>query len=65
MFSVAGFVVLILISSCTDAASFDSVTLSDDGSVLTVRMTDGTVVTPRLETGRFDKEQGEFVAPKV
>ena len=65
MSSLAGLVFPILISSCTEAATFDSVSLSDNGSVLTVRMTDGTVVTPRLETGRFDKEQGEFVAPKV
>ncbi len=65
MFRLAALVFLILISSCTEAATFDSITLSEDGSVLTVRMTDGTVVTPRLETGRFDKEQSQFVSPKI
>ena len=65
MFRLAALVFLILISSCTEAATFDSITLSEDGSVLTVRMTDGTVVTPRLETGRFDKEQSQFVFPKI
>jgi hypothetical protein len=65
MFSLVGLVFFILISSCTEAATFDSVTLSADGSVLTVRMTDGTVVTPQLETGRFDKEQSQFVSPKT
>ena len=65
MSSLAGLVFPILISSCTEAATFDSVSLSDNGSVLTVRMTDGTVVTPRLETGRFDKEQSQSVCPKM
>src|SRR4051794_21191754 len=65
MFSRAALIFLILISSSTEAATFDSVTLSHDGSVLTVRMTDGAVITPQLETGRFDKEQSQFVAPKI
>jgi hypothetical protein len=65
MFGRAGLVSLILISSFTEAATFGSVGLSDDASVLTVRMTDGTVLSPRPETDRFDKEQSEFVAPKI
>ena len=65
MSSLAGLVFPILISSCTEAATFDSVTLSDDGSVLTVSMTHGAVVTPHLETGRFDKEQSQSVSPKM
>jgi hypothetical protein len=65
MFSLVGLGFLILISSCTEAATFDSVTSSDDGSVLTVRMTDGTVVTPQFEAARFDKAQSQFVSPKI
>ena|SRR5690348_16906367 len=65
MFSLLALVFLSLISCCTEAATFETVTLSGDGRVLTVRMTDGTVVTPRLEMGRFDTEQSQFIAPKI
>ena len=65
MFARAGLLSLILVSSYGDAATFDSISLSDDASVLTVRMTDGTVVTPQLEMGRFDNKQSQFVAPKI
>jgi hypothetical protein len=65
MFSLVRLGFLILISSCTEATTFDTVILPDDGSVLTLHMTDGTVVTPQLEAGRFEKAQSQFVFPKI
>ena len=65
MFVRAGLLSLILISSNIEAATFDRIGLSDDASVLAVRMTDGAVVTPQLEMGRFDNKQSQFVAPKI